>query len=440
MDGMDVAAAKEKAIEWLEETGIGNRAVNYRLRDWLVSRQRYWGCPIPVVYCPTHGPVGVSEDHLPVLAPDDVEFLPSGESPLARHPSFHHAECPICGGPAERETDTMDTFVDSSWYFLRFCDPWNEERPFDPEAAMHFMPVDQYIGGIEHAILHLMYARFYTKALVDVGLAPGLEREPFSRLFTQGMIRMDNKKMSKSRGNLITPARYFETVGADALRLFHLFINPPADDMDWTEQADEIIEGCSKFLDRVWRLAVDDGSDAQWRGGEATSSDMEMARATHRLIAKVSDDFEGWSFNTAVAACMELSNELQRFRREAVGGPHRPTYDAATDALLLMLAPMAPHMTAEAWERRHGAGEHIHAQRWPSYDPELVRAETVTMVVQVDGKLRDRIEVSPDIDEAHAIGAALASERVRAELGGAEPARVIARPPRLVNVVRSRER
>jgi leucyl-tRNA synthetase len=440
MDGLDVAAAKEKAIDWLEERGIGHRAVNYRLRDWLVSRQRYWGCPIPVVYCPAHGAVAVSEDQLPVLAPDDVEFLPSGESPLARHPSFRHAECLICGGPAERETDTMDTFVDSSWYFLRFCDPWNEERPFDPEMARHFMPVDQYIGGIEHAILHLMYARFFTKALVDVGLAPGLEREPFSRLFTQGMIRMDHKKMSKSRGNLITPARYFETVGADALRLFHLFINPPADDMDWTEQADEIIEGCGKFLDRVWRLAVEEDSDVEWRGGDATTPELELTRATHRLIAKVSEDFEGWSFNTAVAACMELSNELQRYRREADGGPHRPTYDAAADALLLMLAPMAPHMTAEAWERRHGSGEHIHAQKWPSYDPELVRADKVTMVVQVDGKVRDRIEVSPDIDEAEAVRVALASERVRAELGGAEPARVIARPPRLVNVVRKLER
>ncbi|MGA2036684.1 MAG: leucine--tRNA ligase [Acidimicrobiales bacterium] len=436
LDGLDVAAAKERAIEWLESKGIGTRTVNYRLRDWLVSRQRYWGCPIPVVYCPTHGAVGESEDQLPVLAPDDVEFLPTGESPLARHPSFRHASCPLCGGPAERETDTMDTFVDSSWYFLRFCDPWNAQRPFDPEVAKHFMPVDQYIGGIEHAILHLMYARFFTKALVDVGLAPGLGREPFSRLFTQGMIRMDRKKMSKSKGNLITPARYFETVGADALRLFHLAIGPPGDDMDWTEQADEIIDGCGKFLDRVWRLAVEDGSDSAWRGDKATASDMEMARATHRLIAKVSDDLERWSFNTAVAACMGFANELQSYQRKVDGGPHRATYDAATNAMLLVLAPMAPHMTAEAWERRHGSGARIHAEKWPTYDAGLVRAEKVTMVVQVDGKLRDRIEVSTDIDEEQAIAAALASQRVKAELGGAEPARVVARPPRLVNVVR----
>jgi len=436
LDGLDVTTAKDLAIEWLESQGIGTRTVNYRLRDWLVSRQRYWGCPIPVVYCPTHGAVGEAEDRLPVLAPDDVEFLPTGESPLARHPSFRHATCPICGGPAQRETDTMDTFVDSSWYFLRFCDPWNEEVPFDPASALRFMPVDQYIGGIEHAILHLLYARFFTRALVDLDLAPGLGREPFSRLFTQGMIRMGGGKMSKSKGNLISPARYFETVGADALRLFHLFVGPPGDDMDWTDQADQIIDGCGKFLDRVWRLAVEDPPDARWRDGSPLPSDTETARATHRLIAKASEDLDRWSFNTAVAACMSFSNDLQRYRNEAPDAPHRETYDAAVDALLLVLAPMAPHMAAEAWEIRHGEGARVHTQSWPSYDESLVRAEKVTMVVQVNGKLRDRIEVSADIDEEQARALALSSERVRAELDGAEPARVIARPPRLVNVVR----
>jgi len=436
LDGLDVTTAKDLAIEWLESQGIGTRTVNYRLRDWLVSRQRYWGCPIPVVYCPTHGAVGEAEDRLPVLAPDDVEFLPTGESPLARHPSFRNATCPICGGPAQRETDTMDTFVDSSWYFLRFCDPWNEEVPFDPASALRFMPVDQYIGGIEHAILHLLYARFFTRALVDLDLAPGLGREPFSRLFTQGMIRMGGGKMSKSKGNLISPARYFETVGADALRLFHLFVGPPGDDMDWTDQADQIIDGCGKFLDRVWRLAVEDPPDARWRDGSPLPSDTETARATHRLIAKASEDLDRWSFNTAVAACMSFSNDLQRYRNEAPDAPHRETYDAAVDALLLVLAPMAPHMAAEAWEIRHGEGARVHTQSWPSYDESLVRAEKVTMVVQVNGKLRDRIEVSADIDEEQARALALSSERVRAELDGAEPARVIARPPRLVNVVR----
>jgi leucyl-tRNA synthetase len=436
LDGLDVDSAKERAVEWIEERGIGKRTVNYRLRDWLLSRQRYWGCPIPVVYCPTHGVVAERLERLPVLAPDDVEFLPTGESPLARHPTFRHTTCPICGGPAERETDTMDTFVDSSWYFLRFCDPWNDEMPFDPGAARRFMAVDQYIGGIEHAILHLMYARFFTRALIDIEFAPGIEPEPFTRLFTQGMIRMDHKKMSKSKGNLITPARYLDTVGADALRLFHLFVGPPADDMDWTEQADEIVDGCGKFLDRVFKLAVDTEGDVKWREGSTGPADNEIERATHRLIAKVSEDLERWSFNTAVAACMAFQRTLQGYRGSAEGGPHRPTYDKAVDALLLMLAPMAPHLAAEAWEIRHGPGTLVHTEKWPTFDPALVRAEAVTMVVQVDGKVRDRIEVSPDTTEEEATELALRSERVRAELDGAQPSRVVARPPRLVNVVR----
>ena len=432
LNGLDMAAAKERAMTWLEERGSGRRTVNYRLRDWLVSRQRYWGCPIPVVYCPVDGIVGVPEDQLPVLAPDDVEFLPTGESPLRRHPTFRHTTCPACGGPAERETDTMDTFVDSSWYFLRFCDPWSEDRPFDPALARDFMPVDQYIGGIEHAILHLLYARFYTRALIDVGLAPGVRREPFSRLFTQGMIRMEGKKMSKSRGNLVTPSRYFDTTGADALRLFHIFAGPPGDNMDWTEQTENVIEGCGRFLDRVWRLAVE--GEQAYRDGPLTAADTEISRATHRLIAKVSDDIERWSFNTAVAACMEFSNELQRYQR-GPAGPHRETHDAASDALLLLLAPMAPHFAAESWERRHGEGAMVHAESWPSFDAELARSESVTMVVQVNGKVRDRIEVSPDITEEDALQVALASERLRGALAGVEPSRVVARPPRLVNFV-----
>ncbi len=256
LDGLDIPTAKARAIDWLEAEGIGERMVNFRLRDWLVSRQRFWGCPIPVVYCPDHGIVPVPADQLPVLAPDDVEFLPTGESPLATNPAFLNTTCPVCGGPATRETDTMDTFVDSSWYFLRFTDPWTPDLPFDPEIAGHWMPVDQYIGGIEHAILHLLYARFYTKALADLGLAPEGLREPFARLFTQGMIRMDGKKMSKSKGNLVAPSSYLTTVGADALRLFHLFVGPPADDVDWSDQTDSVIEGCGRYLDRVWRLAV----------------------------------------------------------------------------------------------------------------------------------------------------------------------------------------
>ena len=319
LDGLDIDTAKARAIEWLEENGVGERKVNYRLRDWLVSRQRFWGCPIPAVYCPDHGVVPVPEDQLPIVAPDDVEFLPTGQSPLALHEGFLHTTCPICGGPARRETDTMDTFVDSSWYFLRFCDPWNTEQPFAPLAAQHFMPVDQYIGGIEHAILHLLYARFYMRALIDVGLAPGVDREPFKHYLAQGMIRMDGTKMSKSKGNLIAPEHYFDTVGADALRLFHLFVGPPFDDMDWSEQTEQVIDGCGKFFDRLWRTCT---ANPTVRTGEQTSADLAVRQAVHRTIADVTRDLERWSYNTAVAHCMELLNLVQRYGRDtnAEGG------------------------------------------------------------------------------------------------------------------------
>ena len=418
MDGMDTATAKAAAIEWLEEHGLGERRVNYRLRDWLVSRQRYWGCPIPVVHCPTDGIVAVPEDQLPVLAPDDVELAPTGESPLRSHEGFRWTTCPTCGGRAERETDTMDTFVDSSWYFLRFCDPWSDDVPFSREAVERWMPVDQYIGGIEHAILHLMYARFFTKALADLDLAPKELREPFRRLFTQGMIRMGGTKMSKSKGNLVAPSRYFDTVGADALRLYHLFVGPPADDVDWTDQTDEVIEGCSRFLHRVWRLALDEGD-----GPGPAADTTKVERAAHRLVAKVSEDYERWSYNTAVAALMEFTNLLYR----------EGTTDFAVDTMLLLLAPMAPHLSAELWERRRGG--HVHAQAWPEADPEMVAAESVTMVVQVNGKVRDRIEVDPTTDGAEAERLALGSPRVQEHLAGAEPRRVVTRPPNLVNVV-----
>ncbi|HEX2038443.1 MAG TPA: leucine--tRNA ligase [Acidimicrobiales bacterium] len=414
LNGLDKAAAIAAAIDWLEEQGIGERKVNYRLRDWLVSRQRFWGCPIPVVYCTACGMVPVPEDQLPVLAPDDVEFRPSGESPLKYHDGFRHTACPQCGGPAERETDTMDTFVDSSWYFLRFCDPWSADKPFDPEAVDRWMPVDQYIGGVEHAILHLMYARFYTKALADLGLAPKELREPFKRLFTQGMIRLHGAKMSKSKGNLVEPGALVAEYGADALRLAHLFVGPPADDVDWETVG---IEGTFRFLKRVWRLL-----DAPVAEGEAA---IEVTRATHRLIVKVDDDFERWSYNTAVAACMEFVNLLSK---------HGTTAEAI-DTLLLLLAPMAPHITAELWERRH-PGEHVHGQQWPEADPDLAKLQTITMVVQVDGKVRDRIEVDPALTAEEAEELALASPRVRELLGaGRAPRKVIARPPKLVNVV-----
>ncbi|MFP5317344.1 MAG: leucine--tRNA ligase [Acidimicrobiia bacterium] len=422
LNGLHKAEAIERAIEWLEEHGIGRRTVNYRLRDWLLSRQRYWGCPIPVVYCPEHGAVGVPDDQLPVHLPDDVEFRPTGESPLRFHQGFLNTTCPTCGGPATRETDTMDTFVDSSWYFLRFCDPWNGQAPFDPGAVDSWMAVDQYIGGIEHAILHLMYARFFTKALADLGVAPKDLREPFARLFTQGMIRMGGSKMSKSKGNLVAPSKYFETVGADALRLFHLFVGPPADDVDWSEQSDEVIEGCRKFLQRVWRQAVGE------QAGEPTLTGDQVRRATHRLIARVSEDYDRWSYNTAVAACMEFSNLLRH------GWSDADAYGFAVDSLLLLMAPMAPHVTAELWERRH-PGEHVHEQPWPVADPALAAVETVTMVVQVNGKVRDRIEVDAGVAAEAMERLARESAKVQAALEGRDPRKVITVPPKLVNIV-----
>ena len=418
LDGLDKDHAIKKAIEWLEESGIGQRTVNYRLRDWLVSRQRFWGCPIPVVYCPDHGVVPVPDDQLPVLAPDDVEFRPTGESPLRFHEGFLNTTCPIDGGPAVRETDTMDTFVDSSWYFLRFTDARNEDMPFSKDAASTWMPVDQYIGGIEHAILHLMYARFFTKALADLDIAPKDLREPFNRLFTQGMIRLGGTKMSKSKGNLITPAQFFDTVGADALRLHHLFMGPPADDVDWTDAG---IKGTSNFLQRLWRLA-DPESDAVPAADESIA--LEMNRAAHRLIARVSDEYERWSYNTAVAACMEFTNVLYK----------RGKTEFAVDSLLLLMAPMAPHITAELWERRH-PGEHVHEQPWPEADAIMAAEEMVEMVVQVNGKKRDVINVKPSIDEAEMEALARSSPRVQEVLDGGHPKRVIAKPPRLINLV-----
>ena len=418
LDGLGVVDAKAKAIDWLEEQGIGVRKVNFRLRDWLISRQRFWGCPFPIVYCPDHGAVPVPEAQLPIVAPDDVEFRPTGESPLRFHEGFLHTTCPTCGGPAERETDTMDTFVDSSWYFLRFCDPDNKLLPFSPDAVERWMPVDQYIGGIEHAILHLMYARFFMKALGDVGLAPAGMREPFRRLFTQGMIRMGGTKMSKSKGNLVAPSKYLDTTGADALRLFHLFVGPPADDVDWSEQTDEVIEGCLRFLRRVWRLSLDEGATT------TPTDPVAVDKAAHRLIAKVTDDFERWSYNTAVAALMEFTNLLYK----------EGTTPFAVDTVLLLLAPMTPHISGELWELRHD-GAHVHTQPWPAADPAMLTVDSTTMVVQVNGKVRDRIEVAPTISAGDAEALALASPKVQEHLAGGPPKKVIARPPKLVNIV-----
>ncbi len=433
LDGLRIAEAKSRAIDWLESEGFGERSVQYRLRDWLISRQRYWGCPIPVVYCDRDGIVAVPEEQLPILLPQDVEFLPTGESPLKHHPDFLHTTCPTCGGPARRETDTMDTFVDSSWYFLRFTDPFNTVVPVNFDAARHFMPVDQYIGGITHAIMHLLYSRFFTRALGDIGLSPSEIREPFSQLFCQGMIRLGGKAMSKSRGNVISPNDYFKSVGADALRLFHLFVGPPIDDIDWGDQTNEIIDGCSRYLRRVWRLAVDPESTDDAVVSDAKDPAAETAlllRNVHQTIAKVTDDLARYGFNTAVAECMALTNAITRAARTGVD---RSTIDEAIDVLLRLLAPMVPHIAAEAFEERHG--RHIHKEPWPVADLALAKDDQVVMVIQVNGKVRDRIEVDATIDESEATQLALSREIIAAALEGATPSRIIARPPKLINFV-----
>ena len=330
LDGLDIPTAKRLAIDCLEEQGVGERKVNYRLRDWLVSRQRFWGCPIPAVYCETHGVVPVPEDQLPIVAPDDVEFLPTGQSPLSLHEGFLHTTCPIAAGrPGARPTP----WTRSSTRPGTSCASATRGTPSSPStplAAQKWMPVDQYIGGIEHAILHLLYARFFTRALIDVGLAPGIDREPFKHYLAQGMIRLDGTKMSKSKGNLIAPEHYFNTVGADALRLFHLFVGPPFDDMDWSDQTEQVIEGCGRFCDRLWRTCT---SEPTVRAGPQTEADRAVRQALHRSIADVTRDIERWSYNTAVAHCMELLNLLQRYGRgEGEEGPHGEVWAEALDA------------------------------------------------------------------------------------------------------------
>mgnify|MGYP001196342152 FL=1 len=430
LNGMKIKEAKETAIGWLEDQNIGSHQINYRLRDWLVSRQRYWGCPIPIIFCDDCGEQPVPEKDLPVDLPDDVKFMPTGRSPLTTHENFLKVKCPKCGKNARRETDTMDTFVDSSWYFLRFTDPWNDKSPFSEQAIDHWLPVDQYIGGVEHAILHLMYARFFTKALSDLGVAPKELREPFKRLFTQGMIRLGGSKMSKSKGNLVAPEGILDDQGADALRLAHLQVKPPQEDVDWEDFG---IDGCAKFLNRVWRIAHPENSLIEsLREGDTNGQDEEIIRQTNRLIERITGDYDRWSYNTAVAAFMEFTNTLYRWI-QSEGGPHDEVLKSAIDTLLLVMAPATPHFCAELWEVRNSA--HIHQESWPQADKSKIKSETVTLIVQINGKLKDRIEVASDLNEEEIQNLALASERVKELLNEQKPKRIIVRPPSLINIV-----
>jgi leucyl-tRNA synthetase len=418
-------------ITWIEEQGFGRGTVTYRLRDWLISRQRYWGTPIPVLKCAACGTVPVPDDQLPVELPYEVEFTGREGNPLARVASFVHTTCPRCGGPAERETDTMDTFVDSSWYYLRFLSPKDATRIFDPELARRWTPVDQYIGGIEHAILHLLYARFICRVLQEFGLVNFAE--PFTNLFNQGMItRYSEKsgrieKMSKSRGNTVSPDDLIEAMGADTERVYTLFIGPPEKEAEWS---DEAVSGAYRFLGRVWRTAE------RLSGAPPTApADGELERERHATIQRVTQSLDRFHFNTAVAALMELLNALTRALEEKTAS--RLCCEETFETLLQLLHPMAPHVSEELWERR-GHVETLLESTWPEYDEAKLRRARIEMVVQVDGKLRDRIEVEATAGEKEVRAAALASPKVQDHLSGREVAKAVVVPGRLINLVTRR--
>jgi leucyl-tRNA synthetase len=416
--GMTAPEGKRAIVDWLAERGRGKAAVSYRLRDWLLSRQRYWGCPIPVVHCPACGIVPVPEDELPVLLPEVDDYVPKGRSPLATAEEWLHVPCPSCGGDAERETDTMDTFVDSSWYFLRYTDPHNDTAPFDRALVDYWLPVNQYIGGIEHAILHLMYARFFTKALNEIGLL-GF-REPFARLFNQGMIYRFGAKMSKSKGNTIAPDELVDAFGADAVRLYILFMGPADQDKEWQETG---VEGTARFIHRLWRV-VHEELEREPAGGTAGTP---LARKAHATIAKVTDDIERrFVFNTPIAAVMELVNEISRT-------PDDPASRFAVETAVSLIQPYAPHVAEELWERL--GHERLWEHPWPVADESQLVRETFELVVQVNGKVRDRLDAEVGLSEDELVELAKTSPRVQAHIDGGSVRKTIVVPRKLVNFV-----
>ncbi len=435
-DGLPSPQGWQRIVDEMERRSIGRRKVNYRLHDWLISRQRYWGTPIPIIYCRTCGTVPVPYEELPVLLPMDAEFRPTGESPLKHHDDFRKVRCPQCGGEdAERETDTMDTFIDSSWYQYRYVSPHIAERPFDPQAGKYWLPVDQYTGGIEHAVMHLLYTRFWTKVMRDLGLVDF--DEPMLRLFNQGIILgPDGSRMSKSRGNTITADDLVEKYGADVVRAYLMFIGPWDEGGPWDPKG---IEGVHRWLHRVWTVVTEPAPAAGRAAGEA-ATEREVRHRAHATIKRVTEDLEQFRFNTAIAALMEFTNFLQGVKatggQEVKGTPAASdkVWDEAIQALLLMLAPLVPHIAEELWTRT-GRPYSIHQRAWPKYDASLARAEMVTLVIQVNGKVRDRVRVRADISEADAKRLALESEKVGKFLDGRQVAEVIVVPGRLVNVV-----
>ena len=430
-DGLANSAAKEKIADHVESNRLGKRTVNWRLRDWGISRQRYWGTPIPIVYCDTCGAVPIPLDQLPVKLPMDVEFTGKGLSPLVESKSFRETTCPKCGGAARRETDTMDTFVDSSWYFLRYCSPKEDKAPFDKKAAGYWMSVDQYIGGIEHAVLHLLYARFFTKVIRDLGLFDG--DEPFINLLTQGMVIKDGAKMSKSKGNVVDPDFILTKYGADTARLFSLFAAPPERDLEWSDQG---VDGAYRFLHRVWAIVYkhcDAVRNLKPAGPEARGD--KLYRKTHLTIKKVTEDIDReFHFNTAIAALMEMVNEMYEYTSIGVTSDKLPVVRTAIDALMLLIAPFAPHFAEELWESLGGKGTIANAT-WPQHDPGAIVATEVVVVVQVNGKVRSKLTVPAGISDKDIETAALADPKVREFTAGKPPKKVIVVQGKLVNVV-----
>jgi len=427
-NGLPSQQGIDAVSDFLEGKGWGKRTTSYRLRDWLISRQRYWGAPIPMIYCSNCGIVPVPEQDLPVLLPEDAEFRPTGESPLKYHEQFVNTTCPRCSAPAKRETDTMDTFMCSSWYFLRYASSHYDAAAFDPEKVKYWLPVDLYTGGAEHAVMHLLYARFFIKALRDMGLVAF--DEPFTRLFNQGIIIAERQKMSKSRGNVITPDEYVSELGADAVRAYLMFVAPWEQGGEWNDSG---ISGIGRWLNRVWGLVLGGYSSK----GEVSlalrqKAERELSRITHQTIKKVTNDLEGLRFNTMIAALMEFTNYLARDKE--AGYIAESAWKEAVDTLLLLLAPTAPHLAEELWQRM-GHDYSIHNQSWPGWNEALAKEEEITLVVQVNGKLRDRVTVPASITEAEARQISLERQRVKAYLEGKEIINMIYVPGRLINLV-----
>jgi leucyl-tRNA synthetase len=426
-DGLPSDEAKERIVAWLDREGKGHPTINYRLRDWLISRQRYWGCPIPVVYCERDGIVAVDEKDLPVLLPDVEDYAPKGRSPLASAENWVATTCPRCDGPARRETDTMDTFVDSSWYFLRYCDADNDRAAWDADVVGRWMPVDQYIGGVEHAILHLLYARFFCKALTDLGHLD--VQEPFAALFTQGMITRDGAKMSSSKGNVVAPSSIVDRLGADTARCYALFIGPPDQDADWSDQG---VEGVHRFLSRLWRLSAETAEQTEPEPvpTDPAGDDLQLLRKTHWAIEKVTSDMSGrFAFNTAIAAVMELTNEISRLRASASVGALRFALETASSLLM----PFAPHAATDAYHLL--TGRRLWEEPWPDADPAFLERDTFELVCQVNGKVRDRVTASATAGEDELKDLCRSAPNVVAHLDGLQIVKEVVVPGKLVNFV-----